>query len=48
MKMKMRKKMRVFIQKDTDSEAKKPGTLSMKSFNLLIRQNTVVVKDCNY
>ncbi len=46
--MKMRKKRRMFIQKDTDSEAKEQGTLSMKAFNLLIRQNTVVVKDCNY
>ncbi len=46
--MKMMKKMRMFIQKDTDSEAKEQGTLSMKAFNLLIRQNIVVVKDYNY
>lgn len=47
------KKMRMFIQKDTDSEAKEPGTTqhsywSIKAFNLLIRQNTVAVKDFNY
>lgn len=53
MDMKMRKKMRMFTQKDTDSEAKEPGTtqhsyLPIKAFNLLIRQTTVVVKDVNY